>query len=97
MDTLVFIDNMFQTQFSKNIQGLNEFLISQKYNTSFYKNIFLAAARNLKSLNIYKDFRKAVENKEYNSFNLVKFVTDTFAKDAETNKREYFKTYYNGD
>lgn len=60
-DVLSFIDNMLNTDFSKNIQSLNELVISMKGRPNFLHDLFMSAARALVIQDIYNDFRNATK------------------------------------
>ena len=100
-DVLSFIDNMLNTDFSKNTQSLNELVISMKGRPNFLHDIFMSAARALVIQDIYNDFRKAT--KEDGSTYAITELR-TFLKDSgkfpgiydARNLYEYFRTDFDG-
>lgn len=100
-DVLSFIDNMLNTDFSKNTQSLNELVISMKGRPNFLHDIFMSAARALVIQDIYNDFRKATKE-DGSTYALTELRT--FLKDSgkfpgiydARNLYEYFRTDFDG-
>lgn len=100
-DVLSFIDNMLNTDFSKNTQSLNELVISMKGRPNFLHDVFMSAARALVIQDIYNDFRKATKE-DGSTYALTELRT--FLKDSgkfpgiydARNLYEYFRTDFNG-
>lgn len=100
-DVLSFIDNMLNTDFSKNTQSLNELVISMKGRPNFLHDVFMSAARALVIQDIYNDFRKATKEGG-STYALTEFRT--FLKDSgkfpgiydARNLYEYFRTDFDG-
>lgn len=100
-DVLSFIDNMLNTDFSKNTQSLNELVISMKGRPNLLHDIFMSAARALVIQDIYNDFRKATKE-DGSTYALTELRT--FLKDSgkfpgiydARNLYEYFRTDFNG-
>ena len=100
-DILSFIDNMLNTDFSKNTQSLNELVISMKGRPNFLHDIFMSAARALVIQDIYNDFRKATKE-DGSTYALTELRT--FLKDSgkfpgiydARNLYEYFRTDFDG-
>lgn len=100
-DVLSFIDNMLNTDFSKNTQSLNELVISMKGRPNFLHDVFMSAARALVIQDIYNDFRKATK-KDGSTYALTELRT--FLKDSgkfpgiydARNLYEYFRTDFDG-
>lgn len=100
-DVLSFIDNMLNTDFSKNTQSLNELVISIKGRPNFLHDVFMSAARALVIQDIYNDFRKATkeDGSTYAPTELRTFLKDSGKfpgiYDAR-NLYEYFRTDFDG-
>lgn len=100
-DVLSFIDNMLNTDFSKNTQSLNELVISMKGRPNFLHDVFMSAARALVIQDIYNDFRKATkeDGSTYAMTELRTFLKDSGKfpgiYDAR-NLYEYFRTDFDG-
>ena len=100
-DVLSFIDNMLNTDFSKNTQSLNELVISMKGRPNFLHDVFMSAARALVIQDIYNDFRKATKE-DGSTYALTELRT--FLKDSgkfpgiydARNLYEYFRTDFDG-
>lgn len=100
-DVLSFIDNMLNTDFSKNTQSLNELVISMKGRPNFLHDIFMSAARALVIQDIYNDFRKSTKE-DGSTYALTELRT--FLKDSgkfpgiydARNLYEYFRTDFDG-
>lgn len=100
-DVLSFIDNMLNTDFSKNTQSLNELVISMKGRPNFLHDVFMSAARALVIQDIYNDFRKATKE-DSSTYALTELRT--FLKDSgkfpgiydARNLYEYFRTDFDG-
>ena len=100
-DVLSFIDNMLNTDFSKNIQSLNELVISMKGRPNFLHDVFMSAVRALVIQDIYNDFRKATKE-DGSTYALTELRT--FLKDSgkfpgiydARNLYEYFRTDFDG-
>lgn len=100
-DVLSFIDNMLNTDFSKNTQSLNELVISMKGRPNFLHDVFMSAVRALVIQDIYNDFRKATKE-DGSTYALTELRT--FLKDSgkfpgiydARNLYEYFRTDFNG-
>ena len=100
-DVLSFIDNMLNTDFSKNTQSLNELVISMKGRPNFLHNVFMSAVRALVIQDIYNDFRKATKE-DGSTYALTELRT--FLKDSgkfpgiydARNLYEYFRTDFDG-
>lgn len=100
-DVLSFIDNMLNTDFSKNTQSLNELVISMKGKPNFLHDVFMSAARALVIQDIYNDFRKATKE-DGSTYALTELRT--FLKDSgkfpgiydARNLYEYFRTDFDG-
>lgn len=100
-DVLSFIDNMLNTDFSKNTRSLNELVISMKGRPNFLHDIFMSAARALVIQDIYNDFRKATKE-DGSTYALIELRT--FLKDSgkfpgiydARNLYEYFRTDFDG-
>lgn len=97
VDVLSFIDNMLNTDFSKNTQSLNELVISMKGRPNFLHDVFMSAVRALVIQDIYNDFRKATKE-DGSTYALTELRT--FLKDSgkfpgiydARNLYEYFRT-----
>lgn len=100
-DVLSFIDNMLNTDFSKNTQSLNELVISMKGRPNFLHDVFMSAVRALVIQDIYNDFRKATKE-DGSTYALTELRT--FLKDSgkfpgiydARNLYEYFRTDFDG-
>ena len=100
-DVLSFIDNMLNTDFSKNTQSLNELVISMKGRPNFLHDVLMSAARALVIQDIYNDFRKATKE-DGSTYALTELRT--FLKDSgkfpgiydARNLYEYFRTDFDG-
>lgn len=100
-DVLSFIDNMLNTDFSKNTQSLNELVISMKSRPNFLHDVFMSAVRALVIQDIYNDFRKATKE-DGSTYALTELRT--FLKDSgkfpgiydARNLYEYFRTDFDG-
>lgn len=100
-DVLSFIDNMLNTDFSKNTQSLNELVISMKGRPNFLHDVFMSAARALVIQDIYNDFRKSTKE-DGSTYALTELRT--FLKDSgkfpgiydARNLYEYFRTDFDG-
>lgn len=102
LNVLSFIDTMLGTNLSYSERGLNEFYLASSNNISFFKQIFLSAARSLYIQNLYRSFRNATKS-DGTQYSLTEFpqYLDSLSlglpKQGNPTYRDYFNTQYNGE
>ena len=102
MDIINFIDTMLITNFGSSERDLNSFYLSCRSNRTFFKQIFLSAARSLYIQNIYRDFRNATkqDGTQYSIIELPQYLESLnlgLPKYGNPTYRDYFNTQYNGE